>query len=337
MLPADGEVLPPDTGTEPNGGTIWRLRLHLRVSEVLMATQFVSSFHPLSSSAAAPARRGGQMTHLVPTSPIMRPKKRGEEKPTQDREKLVVEMLPLVKGVALKIRKRLPAHVEMDDLLSDGVVGLVDAVAKFNPRKRVKLESYARHRIRGSILDGLRGADPVPRDLRRTHKDFQKLNQKLESDLGRPVKDEEMAAGLGMTVAQWHHELNEIQSAGIDCGARTISAGPTFMQTSVEPAFLAGDDSNAFDLCYLREQREILARALSRLRKREQQIITLYYERELTMKQIGDRMGVDASRVSQLHSAALVRLKANVDFLLHPGQGETSVTGTLSMAAGAGA
>jgi RNA polymerase sigma factor for flagellar operon FliA len=216
-------------------------------------------------------------------------------------------------------------------------VGLVDAVAKFNPRKRVKLESYARHRIRGSILDGLRGADPVPRDLRRKHKNFQKLNQELEADLGRPVKDEEMAAGLGMTVAQWQHELNEIHSAGIDCGARTLSAGPTFMQTSVEPAFLAGDDSNAFDLCYLREQREILARALSRLRKREQQIITLYYERELTMKQIGDRMGVDASRVSQLHSAALVRLKANVDFLLHRRQAETSQTGGLSLAAGAGA
>ena len=243
-----------------------------------MATQFVSTSHPLSSSAAAPARCGRQMTRLVPTSPIMRPRKRGEEKPIQDREKLVVDMLPLVKRVALKIRKRLPAQVEVDDLLSDGVVGLVDAVAKFNPRKRVKLESYARHRIRGSILDGLRGADPVPRDLRRKHKNFQKLNQELEADLGRPVKDEEMAAGLGMTLAQWHHELNEIQSAGIDFGARTLSAGPTFMQTSVEPAFLAGDDSNAFDLCYLREQREILSLSLSQLRERERQIIILYYQ-----------------------------------------------------------
>jgi RNA polymerase sigma factor for flagellar operon FliA len=267
----------------------------------------------------------------------MRPRKRREEKPIQDREKLVVDMLPLVKRVALKIRKRLPAQVEIDDLLSDGVVGLVDAVAKFNPRKRVKLESYARHRIRGSILDGLRGADPVPRDLRRKHKNFQKLSQELEADLGRPVKDEEMATGMGMTVAQWHHELNEIQSAGIDCGARTLSAGPTFMQTSVEPAFLAGDASNAFDLCYLREQREILALSLSQLRERERQIITLYYQRGLTMQEIASRMKVDASRVSQLHAAALVRLKAKVDSLIHRGQVETSETGGLSLAAGAGA
>ena len=302
-----------------------------------MATQFVSTSHPLSSSAAAPALCGRKMTRLVPTSRIMRPRKRREEKPIQDREKLVVDMLPLVKRVALKIRKRLPAQVEIDDLLSDGVVGLVDAVAKFNPRKRVKLESYARHRIRGSILDGLRGADPVPRDLRRKHKNFQKLNQELEADLGRPVKDEEMAAGMGMTVAQWHHELNEIQSAGIDCGARTLSAGPTFMQTSVEPAFLAGDYSNAFDLCYLREQREILALSLSQLRERERQIIILYYQRGLTMQEIATRMKVDASRVSQLHAAALVRLKAKVDSLLHRGQTETSETGGLSLAAGAGA
>ena len=302
-----------------------------------MSTQFVSTIHPLSRSAAAPARCGRQMAHPALTPSIMRPRKRGEGKPIQDREKLVIDMLPLVKGVALKIRKRLPAHVEVDDLLSDGVVGLVDAVAKFNPRKRVKLESYARHRIRGSILDGLRGADPVPRDLRRKHKNFQKLNQELEADLGRPVKDEEMAAGMGMTVAQWHHELNEIQSAGIDCGARTLSAGPTFMQTSVEPAFLAGDDSNAFDLCYLREQREILALSLSQLRERERQIIILYYQRGLTMQEIATRMKVDASRVSQLHAAALVRLKAKVDSLIHRGQVETSETGGLSLAAGAGA
>lgn len=302
-----------------------------------MATQFVSTSHPLSSSAAAPALCGRKMTRLDPASRIMRPRKRREEKPIQDREKLVVDMLPLVKRVALKIRKRLPAQVEFGDLLSDGVVGLVDAVAKFNPRKRVKLESYARHRIRGSILDGLRGADPVPRDLRRKHKNFQKLNQELEADLGRPIKDEEMAAGLGMTVAQWHHELNEIQSAGIDCGARTLSAGPTFMQTSVEPAFLAGDDSNAFDLCYLREQREILSLSLSQLTERERQIIILYYQCGLTMQEIATRMKVDASRVSQLHAAALVRLKAKVDSLLHRGQTEASETGGLSLAAGAGA
>ncbi len=203
------------------------------------------------------------MTRLVPTSRIMRPRKRREEKPSQDREKLVVEMLPLVKAVALKIRKRLPAQVEFDDLLSDGVVGLVDAVAKFNPRKRVKLESYARHRIRGSILDGLRGADPVSRDIRRKHKNLEKHYQALEAKFARLANDEEIATALGLNPKQWHRELNEIQSAGIDCGARALSAAPISLPTSADPALLAGEGPNAFDLSYRREQREILAQALA--------------------------------------------------------------------------
>jgi RNA polymerase sigma factor for flagellar operon FliA len=188
-------------------------------------------------------------------------------------------------------------------------------------------------------LDGLRNADPASRDLRRKTRKIQKLSRELEVKLGRTVKDEEIAAALGMELAQWHRTLNEIQPVCSDGGVRTVSAGPTDMSVSrrVEPAVLEDNGPDPFDLCYSCEQRRILARALSRLRKREQQIITLYYERELTMKQIAERMSVDASRVSQIHSAALVRLKANVKILLHPAQTETSVTGTLSMAAGAGA
>jgi RNA polymerase sigma factor for flagellar operon FliA len=109
------------------------------------------------------------------------------------------------------------------------------------------------------------------------------------------------------------------------------------MQTSVEPAFLAGDDSDAFDLCYRREQREILSLSLSHLGERERQIIILYYQRGLTMQEIASRMKVDASRVSQLHAVAVVRLKAKVDSLLRRGQAETSEAGTLSLSAGAGA
>jgi RNA polymerase sigma factor for flagellar operon FliA len=248
-------------------------------------------------------------------------------------------MLPLVKRVAPKIRKRLPAHVELDDLFSDGVLGLVDAVTKFDASKRVSLETYARHRIRGSILDGLRAADPASRDLRRRNQRVQKLYHELEVKLGRSVTDEEMAAVQGMNLAEWHRELNEIQSAGFDVSARVLSAGPTSRSVSrkIEPAFLAGDDSDPFDLCYREEQREILGRALSSLRERERQIITLhYYQQELPMKQIAEHMNVDESRISQLHAAALVGLKANVHSLLHPGQAETSVTDTLSLTPGAG-
>jgi len=247
-------------------------------------------------------------------------------------------MLPLVKRMAFQIREHLPAHVEVDDLIANGVLGLVDAVSKFDITKRVKLESYARHRVRGGILDGLRGADPASRDLRRKSKKIQKLYRELEMKLGRPVQDEEIAAALGINLAQWHNTLNQIQSVGFDFGARPISAGPTSNPVSrrMEPGLLAGNEADPFDLCYRREQREILGRALSHLRERERQIITLYYQQELTMKQIADRLRVDESRVSQLHSAALVRLKASVDSLLHPRHAATSGTVILSKAVGGG-
>ena len=302
-----------------------------------MATQFVSTVHPSSSPTAAPALRRRQVARLLPPPPVMRPKADLESSPVQDRENLVMAMLPLVKQVALKIRKRLPAHVEVDDLVSDGVLGLVDAAAKFNPRKRVKFASYARHRIRGSILDGLRGADPVPRDTRRKHKNLEKQYQVLEAKFGRPAKDEEMAAGMELDLAQLHRELNEIQSAGIDCGARALSSAPVSVQTSADPALLAGDGPNPFDLAYRREQRETLARALAKLRERDRHILTLYYERGLTMQEIANRMNVDASRVSQLHAAALVRLKADISSMIHSTHKGSAKAATRAMAAGGGA
>jgi RNA polymerase sigma factor for flagellar operon FliA len=264
---------------------------------------------------------------------------RKEARQTQEKQKLLVEMLPLVKRMAFKIREHLPAHVEVDDLIANGVMGLVDAVSKFDTTKLVKLESYARHRVRGGILDGLRGADPASRDLRRKNKKIQKLYRELEVKLGRQVKDEEIAAALGINLAQWHRTLNEIQSVGFDFGARPLSAGPTSNSVSrrIEPALLAGNEADPFDLCYRREQREILGRALSHLRERERQIINLYYQQELTMKQIADRLNVDESRVSQLHAAALVRLRAGVDSLLHPHQAATSGATVLAKAVSAGA
>jgi RNA polymerase sigma factor for flagellar operon FliA len=221
----------------------------------------------------------------------------------------------------------------MDDLCSDGVLGLIDAVTKFDPSKRVKLETYARRRICGSILDGLRGADSASRDIRRKSKEVQKLYHELEVKLGRPVTDEEMAAVQGMNLAQWHRELNELQSAGLDCGARTLSAAPTSPRASIESAFLARDDPNPFELGYRNEQLAILDRAVSRLQERDRQIVTLYHRRGLTMRQIADLMRVDESRVSQLHAVALDRLMAHVDTLLRPRQTEPSQASALPLAA----
>ena len=254
-----------------------------------------------------------------------------------DRQKMLVELLPLVKRVALKIREHLPAQVEVDELSANGVLGLLDAVAKFDASKRVKLETYARHRVRGAILDGLRAADPATRDLRRKNKRIQKLYRELEVKLGRPAQDEEIASASGMNLTQWHRALNEIQSVGIDGGLRVLSAGSTTELQSADPGLLIDGSDNPFDLCYLREQREILSRALSSLPERERQVVILYSQAGWTMKQIAQLIHVDESRVSQLHSAALVRLKARADSLLHPREGKLPESGLRSIAAGAGA
>jgi RNA polymerase sigma factor FliA len=253
-----------------------------------------------------------------------------------DRQKMLVEMLPLVKRVALKIRERLPAQVELDDLSANGVLGLVDAVAKFDASKRVKLETYARHRVRGAILDGLRAADPASRDLRLKNKMIQKLYRELEAKVGRPVQDEEMAAASGVSLGQWHSALTEIQSVGIDCGSRVLSAGPTTKLQSTDPELLIDGGDNPFDMYYRREQREILNRAIAGLPERERQVISLHSQ-GLTMKQIAQLMHVDESRISQIHSVALIRLKACANSLLHPTNTKISESGTRSMAAGAGA
>ena len=253
------------------------------------------------------------------------------------RESLLVEMLPLVKRIAFNIRKHLPAHVEVDELVANGVLGLVDAVAKFDPSKRVKLEAYARHRVRGAILDGLRRADTASRDLRQKNKRIQTLYRKLESKLGRPVQDEEMTKALGMQIGEWNRALTEVQSVGFDCGSRVLTASPTLQRRSTDPELLTDGCDDPFDLCYRREQHEILDHALSRLPDREREIITLHNQHGLTMKQIALRMHVDASRISQIHSAALGRLKASVDSVLNPGHAQVSEPLALSMAAGAGA
>jgi len=248
-----------------------------------------------------------------------------------EKQRLLVALLPLVKRLAFQIREHLPARVELDDLFSNGVLGLVDAIGKFDVTKQVKLESYARHRIRGGILDGLRGTDPASRDLRKKSRKIQQTYRELEAKLGRPVADEEIASTLGISIAEWHRTLNEFQGVGFDFGGRNLSAGPTTKRPSAETTMLADEAEDPFEQCYRRERREILGRALSHLRERDRQIITLYYHQELTMKQIGERLGLDESRVSQIHSAALVRLKACVDAMLLPRR-PAAVERTASMA-----
>lgn len=221
--------------------------------------------------------------------------------------------MPLVRRMALKMRKSLPAHVELDDLVGAGVLGLLDAARKFDAKKSVKIESYARYRIRGAILDGLRTLDTVSRDLRKKNKKMEKALHDLQSKLGRRAEDEEAAEALGMSLREWHHSLHELQGAGVEWIRPTQCM--TFREVN-EDKLAAPNQESPFDLCYRRERRDIAKRALACLPEREREIVILYHSREMTMKQIGIKLGIDESRVSQLHTAAVARLRLSVRAIL---------------------
>ncbi|HEV2351542.1 MAG TPA: FliA/WhiG family RNA polymerase sigma factor [Terriglobia bacterium] len=229
-----------------------------------------------------------------------------------DQNQSAADLFPLLQRVARKMRAHLPAHIEVDDLVGAGSVGLVDAVRKFDPSKRVKIESYAQHRIRGAILDSLRSMDGASRDLRRKIKQAEKVHSELEARLGHPAGDQEMAQAQGISLKNWYRRVREFQPLGIDwLRPRGYATEP---QPTAE-SLPAKSNEDQFALCYRREKIDILNRALTSLSVRERLIICLYYARERTMKQIGSQLRIDESRVSQLHSAALVRLRKAVKSL----------------------
>jgi RNA polymerase sigma factor for flagellar operon FliA len=211
------------------------------------------------------------------------------------RDRLVVHYSPLVKFVAGRVRSGLPASVDQNDLVSDGVLGLMDAVDKFDPKRGLQFQTYAVTRIRGSIVDGLRSSDWVPRSVREKIRDVDAASARLEAELGRPPKDKEIAAELGMTVP----ELRKVYS-------QTAHTSVVSFETVVdedaprETADLPGTDDD-LPPGFLSAVRE--------LPERDQIVVALYYWERLTLAEIGQVLGVTESRVSQLHSRATMALR----------------------------
>ena len=258
-------------------------------------------------------RRGLGARNVLPVAKEIQETSR---RATAEANHLVVKFLPLVKRVAMQMRERLPMHIELDDLVSTGVLGLVDAVQKFDPRKQVKLEQYAQHRIRGAILDGLRELDVASRDLRKKNKSAERVYNELEAKLGRPPSDLEIAKRLSMSLAGWYRTVRDLKPVGVPWLRPWGSVGVKETPVTSEDEIPADNEGHQFDACYRREQKEILHRAIGRIPERERQVVQLYYQQELTMWEIGARLGIDESRVSQLHSSALVHLRRRVENLI---------------------
>jgi len=223
-----------------------------------------------------------------------------------DRDQLLLEHLPTVRYLARRIHERLPQHVELDDLISAGVVGLIDAFSKFDHNKKVQFKSYAQFRIRGAILDSLRTLDWSPRELRRKGRAVEEAIRSVTQQLGRAPAEHEIAAEMELTLSEFQQLLGDLK--GLEIGSlhmeRTEDSGDQ------ELAYIPGSpEEDPLFLCLKGELKQRLTDAIDELPERERLVLTLYYFEELTMKEIGLTLGVVESRVSQIHSAAVLRLR----------------------------
>ncbi|MEJ7783609.1 MAG: RNA polymerase sigma factor WhiG [Solirubrobacteraceae bacterium] len=231
----------------------------------------------------------------------------------QARERLVVAYSPLVKYVSGRMASGLPAHVDEADLISYGLVGLISAIQRFEPEREIKFETYAITRIKGAIIDELRSLDWVPRSVRSRARDIEKANSKLEHTLQRAPTDDEMSAELGITVDEFQETLLQISNSTIaaldelwtvsDASGDQVS----LLDTLQDPG--APDPAAAMDATELKDR---MADAIARLPEREKLVVALYYYENLTLREIGEVLGVTESRVSQLHTKAVLRLRSRL-------------------------
>jgi RNA polymerase sigma factor for flagellar operon FliA len=229
------------------------------------------------------------------------------------RERLVVAYAPLVKYVSGRMASGLPAHVEEADLISYGLVGLISAIERFELEREIKFETYAITRIKGAIIDELRSLDWVPRSVRARARAIEKANQKLEHQLQRAPTDEEMAAELDISVKEFQESLLQISTSTVAALDELWAVGDASGdQVSLLDTLT---DENAPDPAAVMDQTDLkdrVADAIARLPEREKLVIALYYYENLTLREIGEVLGVTESRISQLHTKAVLRLRSRL-------------------------
>jgi RNA polymerase sigma factor for flagellar operon FliA len=225
------------------------------------------------------------------------------------RDRIVLEHLPLVKAIAVRVHENLPVHVDLDDLVHAGILGLFDAASKYNPDKQVVFSSYAKHRIKGAILDSLRQLDWASRDMRRRHKQVEAATRDLAATLQRTPTEAEVAEKLGMDVDRWRNMMLDLRNVGL------ISASTRSNENDDLPApdFPSNPETQPDSICAREQLRSALGDAMKTLPERYQKVVLLYYTNEMTMKEIGGILGINESRVSQIHKSALEKMQVALE------------------------
>jgi RNA polymerase sigma factor for flagellar operon FliA len=236
------------------------------------------------------------------------------------REELVLEHLAHVHYIARRIHCRLPPQVRLEDLVNAGVVGLLDAVSKYDPTKNVKLKAYAEFRIRGAILDSLREGDWSPRALRREGRRLEEAVSACQARLGHAPNDQEIAAELQMSLTDLQLLLRDLDGLEIEDLQGLVADG---QQSSREAPSHSEDDP--FSITVRSEMTRLLMNAIAELSERERQVLALHHFKDLPMKAVGSVLGIGKSRVSQIHSTALLHLRAQLTEVMSPRPSRASV------------
>ncbi|HHY10001.1 MAG TPA: FliA/WhiG family RNA polymerase sigma factor [Firmicutes bacterium] len=232
-----------------------------------------------------------------------------ERQDLQARDALIDEYIPLVKYIAGRLAINLPGSVDQDDLESFGFFGLLDALEKFDPSRGIKFQTYASTRIRGAVIDGLRATDWVPRSTRSKARLLERKIQELTNSLGRSPSDEEVAAALDLTKPRYFQMLDEIKSATLLSLDESVAEG----EAGLSIVDLVADDGEPVHQRLIQNETVAeLSAAIEELTEREQLVLSLYYHDELTLKEIGHVLEVSESRVSQIHTKAIITLRSRL-------------------------
>lgn len=261
-----------------------------------------------TASASSPASK-------TPAAAAERAYARGagsRQRSIEQRNETILEYLPLVKFVASRIAARLPSQVEVEDLINAGVLGLIDAIEKFDETRKIKFKTYAEFRVKGAILDELRALDWVPRSTRQKAHRLEQAYTELEGRYGRPATDDEVVEYLGCTFDEFYDMLREASGISLISIDELHQEGDENSERNLLEFLSNPEELDPAELLNLDQVYKIVAEAIEVLPEKERLVVSLYYNDELTMKEIGAILEITESRVSQIHTKAILRLRSKL-------------------------
>lgn len=230
----------------------------------------------------------------------------------QDRDEMILRYTPLIKYIAHRLAMRLPSHISTDDLISAGVIGLMDALTKFDPDKKVEFKTYAEFRIRGAMIDELRSMDWVPRSVRQKANQIERAINQLEKKNGRPVEDDEIASAMGLSLDAYYETMKSLHGLSPLDMEEVQKRFPRLSLEDILDSLADSEENDPFHEYSLKELKKVLARAIDELTSKEKMVISLYYYEDLTLKEIGEALDLTESRICQIHTKGVLKLRARL-------------------------